>query len=76
MNDGRFVSVEIPGVIYLEKAIIESVRPTISKEVTESGFPLWMLLEITFEGMYPANTGDLDNVKRNKIKESFKSRKQ
>ena len=75
ISSGRFVSVEIPGVIYLENALIESVRPTISKEVTESRYPLWMSLEITFEGLFPANTGALDMVDGSPIKSSFASKK-
>ena len=63
LDGGRFVSVDIPGVVYLERALIESIRPTISKEVTESGYPLWMLLEITFVSLFPANTEMLDMVK-------------
>ena len=73
LEKGRFVSVEIPGVIYLENALIESVRPTISKEVTESRYPLWMSLDITFEGLFPANSGDLDMVDGSRIKSSFAS---
>ena len=73
LDSGRFVSVDIPGVIYLQRAIIESIRPTISKEVTESGYPLWMLLEVTFVSLFPANTEMLDMVeKRTSPPKSFK----
>jgi hypothetical protein len=62
LQNGRFVTVEIPGVIYLQRAMIESIRPTVSKETTASRFPLWMNLEIIFESLFPANTQMIDDI--------------
>lgn len=49
----------IPGVILLEKAIITSVKPTFSKEITENEVPLWAKVDIEVTSVMPANTGDL-----------------
>lgn len=53
---GKIVSFEIPGVIYLPYAIIESARPTFSNEVTESSYPLWATIELNIMGVGPAST--------------------
>jgi hypothetical protein len=49
------VTVEIPGVIFLEKAVITSAKPTFSKQITESGYPLWAELDVEIRSIYPAN---------------------
>lgn len=59
LNTGEFISVEIPNIIYLERALLESVKPIISKEKTQSGYPLWISLELTIESLFPANTAML-----------------
>ncbi len=53
----KIISIEIPGVIYLEKAIVEKAVPTYSKETTDSGFPLWGSLDMTMVSLAPAHTG-------------------
>jgi hypothetical protein len=54
-NHSKLVSLEIPGVIYLQYAIIRSVQPKYSKQKTQSGYPLWGQIEVSIEGLYPAS---------------------
>lgn len=58
----KLVSFEIPGVVYLPIAIIESARPTYSNEVTETSFPLWATLDLNIMGAVPANTDMFDEA--------------
>ena len=51
---GKICSVRIPGVVHMAAAFFRSVQVTASKQRTTSGYPLWMKLEIPFEGLYPA----------------------
>lgn len=64
-HKNKLVSVEIPGVIYLDRAMITKATPTFSKEITESGYPLWGNLEITIESLVPANSRMLEDVTLN-----------
>lgn len=64
---GQFVSVTIPGIIYLPMAFVDKVSPTFSKEVAYSSlyqqnFPLWAEIELSITGCYPANSELLDLV--------------
>jgi len=55
-KNSKLLSIAIPGVIYLPIAILERATPIISKEITESGFPLWGQLDCSFVGAFPATT--------------------
>lgn len=56
----KLFSVEIPGIVYIPVAVLYSVQPIYSKQVTESGYPLWAKLECVFSGVIPAT---YDNFK-------------
>lgn len=60
LSKTRVVSLEIPGIIYLDKCILESAKPTFSKEVTESGYPLWCKVQADFVSIFPANQDMFD----------------
>jgi hypothetical protein len=51
----KVVSIEIPGLVFLETALIKSAKPTFSKEITESGAPLWGKLDLSIQSVTPAN---------------------
>lgn len=71
-QSAKLVSIKIPGIIYMPLALIESAQPTFSKHLTESGYPLWGILDTTFVGLYPA-TDDMFNAGfENQIKVSPK----
>mgnify|MGYP001178146075 CR=1 FL=1 len=55
-RDMKLISLEIPGIIYLPVALVESAKPTFSKEVTESSYPLWATIDTSFMGVAPAST--------------------
>lgn len=70
---GNYISVEIPGMVYLPMAFIEKVTPAFSKEVCVSNsnnppsirgkkFPIWCELELNITGVYPATSEFLDMV--------------
>lgn len=52
----KIVALEIPGVIYVPLAFVEMAMPTYSKQITESGLPLWCSLDCTFVSISPATT--------------------
>jgi len=54
-NKFNYVSVEIPGVVYLPIALIMSAKPTFSKEVTIDNYPLWAVLDVEIRSIVPAN---------------------
>jgi len=55
-SNSKFISIAIPGVVYLDTAMILTCTPTFSKQKTTSGYPLWGNLEIQVSGLYPAST--------------------
>lgn len=59
---GKLISIEIPGTIYLNLAMVESAKPIFSKEVTESGFPLWGEIQLMVNGLQPANTTAFQSI--------------
>lgn len=69
---GNYISIEIPGMVYLPMAFIEKVTPVFSKEVCKSNnpkfgatgknFPIWCELELSVTGVYPATSEFLDMV--------------
>lgn len=50
-NGARLVSVMLSNTIYLKTALLSSATPTFSKELTESGFPLWTEVECKVESL-------------------------
>jgi len=54
-----FVHVRIPGLINLGFALMESCKPKWSRQITESGAPLWCQLEMRFMTTTPANSTQL-----------------
>ena len=53
-SSAKLVAIKIPGIIFMNLAMIVQAVPTFSKHITESGFPLWGTLELTIKGLYPA----------------------
>jgi hypothetical protein len=51
----KIFALEIPGVIYLNFAYMTSCNPTVSKQKTEKGYPLWAKLMVTFSSLFPAS---------------------
>lgn len=72
-DEAKIVSVEIPGVIYLEKAYVFKAQPTISQYRTESGIPLYIDLDLEIHSIRPAMNMDLMSGKLNNF-EDLKSR--
>jgi hypothetical protein len=52
----KLISIDIPGIIYLPVAMVMKVTPTYSKQITTTGFPLWVDLDCQFTGTTPATT--------------------
>lgn len=61
-DHAKIIAVEIPGVVYLDMAMLMSCNPTFSKQKTESGFPLWCNMDITIGGLFPASDKIFDDV--------------
>ena len=60
----RYISVFIPGIIYIPYGFLETVRPTFSRQITESGFPLWGEADITIHSMFPASQEMFDDLEK------------
>ena len=56
VGSSGFVKVRIPGLIHIGFSLMESCKPKWSKQVTESGAPLWVQLEMKFKSTVPANS--------------------
>lgn len=74
-KNGVLDYVRIPGVVKIKNCFTRSATPTFSKEVTESGIPLWAKLDIELSSALPASdfmlTDELlDKLKENKRKDS------
>ena len=55
-RESKLISLEIPGVLYLNYAFIEKADPVFSNDITASGFPLWCDLTLTIKSLRPANS--------------------
>lgn len=55
-SKAKIISLWIPGMIYLPRAIILRAQPTFSRERTKKGFPLWAELNLQIESINPANS--------------------
>lgn len=60
----KLIGLHIPGVIYLDLAMILAAVPTYSKQTTASGYPLWAQVDFTAISIFPANTGMFDDTER------------
>lgn len=65
-STAKIVSVWIPGVMYIAKAIILNAKPTFSRQRVDAGFfakssyyPLWASVDLTIEGLIPAIMEDI-----------------
>lgn len=56
-SNAKTVTLTIPGIIEIGTAMVRSAKPTFSKELTESGAPLWGKLDISFYSVLPAFDG-------------------
>jgi hypothetical protein len=56
-SSAKVVQVTIPGILFIETALVKSAKPTFSKELTESGAPLWGKLDIQLQSVLPAFDG-------------------
>ncbi len=66
----KLISFEIPGIIYIPVAMVESAVPTYSSEETESGYPLWGSLDLSILSIYPAILDYLDLVETRTTKKN------
>ena len=57
-ENSNFVNVRIPGIVAFT-GILKSCKPTFSRHVTESGGPLWVMLDMKIEGAIPASSIEL-----------------
>ena len=62
LKKSKLIALEIPGIIYLPLAMVESAVPTYSKELTESGYPLYASIDLQVISVLPASTEAYDNV--------------
>lgn len=51
----KILKLRIPGIVSIPDGIVKVCKPTFSKEVTESGAPLWCKLALEVESMWPAS---------------------
>lgn len=58
----KLIAIEIPGFVYIPQAIIENSVPVLSKNKTQSGFPLWGTIELTISSVFPANTEFFESI--------------
>jgi hypothetical protein len=56
---GNFLKARIINLINLPLAMLVSCKPKFSKQLTESGAPLWAVLEMKIQTALPATTDDL-----------------
>lgn len=55
-RSAKLVTIEIPGIIYLSRAIVKRAVPTFSKDLAESGYPIWATVDCEFVGLSSATT--------------------
>jgi hypothetical protein len=60
LDNAKFISLKIPGIIFIPLGIILSVRPTFSRQMVlgktgSKTYPLWCTVEVEIEGLYPAD---------------------
>jgi hypothetical protein len=59
-GSAKLISVKIPGIIFMELAMITSCSPTFSKHITDKGYPLWGTLELSITGLKQAFDSDFN----------------
>ena len=57
-DSNSLISVLIPGVVYIDNAVMYSIEPTYSKQVTDNGYPLWATAQVQIVGVRPALLDD------------------
>lgn len=67
-KNGKLLIIDIPGIVRVIPAMIEQATPTYSKQLTESGYPLWGTLELQIKGFYPASTEIMENIGKALVK--------
>ena len=61
-STAKKVALNIPGVVDIRNGILETIRPTFSKERTESGVPLWCKASLTIKSIFPFSDEDFISV--------------
>lgn len=51
----KILKLRIPGIITIPDGIVKTCKPLFSKELTESGAPLWCKLAMEIESIFPAS---------------------
>lgn len=54
-TQAKIINLRIPGVITLKDCILETAKPTFSKEKTKSTIPLWGKLQMGIQTVWPAS---------------------
>lgn len=68
-NYQKLVAVNIPGVLFIDKAMIVSAKPTYSRQTARVGdksFPIWCELDIQIKSISPAHSGFFTDMATNK----------
>jgi len=58
----EFISLLIPGVVYVDSAMLYDIKPTYSRQVTKNGYPLWATAAVQFWGIRFALANDFTNA--------------
>ena len=66
-TQGKFCAIKIPGMIFMPVCMVTQAVPTFSNERTESGYPLWGILDIEFTSLFPATSDTYDKFPVNSI---------
>lgn len=62
LGQGRFVQLEIENLVKLDYCILEDVKPKFSKQMTNSGGPLWATVDLNFTTALPASSDVLMGI--------------
>lgn len=68
----KIISFEIPGVVYLPVAIVENVSALVSKQKTDTGFPLWAELTLNILTLESANDSMFSPLASSNIEQAQK----
>lgn len=66
----KLLSIEIPGIVYLDVGMIDSMATIFSKEVTINGDPLWAHAEINVSGVRSAIHSDFSEARSSYVTDS------
>ena len=62
LKNSKLVAFEIPKIIYIPTAFIETANPVFSKERTKGGYPLWATIDLSLKSTQPATIEYYTNV--------------